>query len=287
MHFYNAQANYQTLPNFHDYMEIFFIYEGQGVFQFDNRRYEFNKGDVFVVGSHEIHNCSRCFDDHTKTIELYFMPELIFNPGSNHEDFYYLMPFYNHDDQFVHRMPSGSVDVERFLRQIGLIVQELRNENTFFRLAVRNHVRDLLLILSRYYERSLNNYNCRLSNVKRLVAVAKYVKDNYQEHLSLSAVAGEVFMSREPFCRFFKQATGSTLTDYLNRFRIARARDLLEQDEMPITHIAFEVGFENYSYFERVFRKLMLLSPTEYRNGYAKPFLHERGHRELLARLIQ
>lgn len=285
MHFYNASANYQTRPNFHDYLEVFFVYDGRGTFDFGDKRYEFNRGDLFVIGSDETHNCSRCYDGDTKTIELYFMPELIYNPGSNQEDLCYLLPFYNHDREFAHRMPCGSIDGDEAMRQMGLIFQELRAKDTFFRSAVSNHLRQFLLILSRHYQRSLGNGNDsghRLLDVKRLVAVADYIRENYQDHLSLGSVARQVCMSREAFCRFFRRATGSTLTDYLHRFRVARARDLLEQDAMPITHVAFDVGFQNYSHFERVFREITRLSPTEYRNRHAKAVMGASGHWQYL-----
>jgi AraC-like DNA-binding protein len=269
MQFYNAHANFHTPPNFHDYLEIFLVYQGHGVFRFGDKAYDFARGDVFVIGSNEVHNCVRSDDANTKTIEIYFMPELVYHPGATREDFCHLLPFYNHDDQFNHRVPSGEIDFEGITRQLALIYQELLTRGTFFRLAARNYFKGILLNLARYYDHLNHTVYDRVdipSKQKRLCAVVDYVRDHYHENLTSGCVAKWACMSPEHFCRFFKKATGSTFTSFLTAFRMARAKALLEQESMSATEIAYEVGFNNYSYFHRVFKNHTEMSPTVYRS---------------------
>jgi AraC-like DNA-binding protein len=270
MRFYNSRANYKISPNYHDYFEIFIVYEGAGAFKVNKRIYEFNSGDIFLIGSSEVHNCLRC-DANTKTIEFCFLPEVINYPGSNQEDFIYLKPFCNHDDEFEHRICFENIDAAAIIKHVESLYRELLNRNTFYHLAVKNQLRDLLLIFARYYEQSnktLYEYEDKLSKLKRLRSVVEFIRSNYQEHLSLSTVADTAFMSREHFCRLFKQATGLTFTKYLSSFRIEKAKYLIVQNVMPITNVAYEVGFENYSYFYKVFERLVNMSPTEFRNTH-------------------
>ena len=72
-------------------------------------------------------------------------------------------------------------------------------------------------------------------------------------------------MSPNYFCRFFKKVTGLTFTQYLLNIRIDKAKELILKNNMPITDIAFTVGFENLGYFYRSFKKYTKHSPKEYR----------------------
>jgi len=68
------------------------------------------------------------------------------------------------------------------------------------------------------------------------------------------------------FCRKFKMETGVTFVDYLNCIRIERAKILLRNSSLRVSEIAFEVGFQSLTHFNRTFRKLVRSSPTEYRS---------------------
>jgi two-component system response regulator YesN len=77
-------------------------------------------------------------------------------------------------------------------------------------------------------------------------------------------------MSVTYLCRYFHKVTGQTITEYLKRYRIDKAKQLLAQNEKSITWIAYEVGFESHSYFDRIFRKVTKLTPQEFRRKYAQ-----------------
>jgi AraC-like DNA-binding protein len=78
-------------------------------------------------------------------------------------------------------------------------------------------------------------------------------------------VASTVFLSPPYFCKIFKRVTGYTLTEYLLRIRVDKAKALLIADEMTITEITFETGFEIHSYFDRIFHRSTNITPQEYR----------------------
>ena len=72
-------------------------------------------------------------------------------------------------------------------------------------------------------------------------------------------------MSTFYFCKIFKKSTGTHFTDYLSRVRVEKARNLLLNPNLRISEIAYEVGFQSLTHFNRVFKKLLGQSPTEYR----------------------
>lgn len=98
------------------------------------------------------------------------------------------------------------------------------------------------------------------------IACAKdYIDENIQETILLDEVAGEVHMSRYYLCRRFKEATGMTLTEYVTDRRVKMALDMLANTSLRVADIAFEVGFQSLSQFNRCFQKITRITPTEYR----------------------
>lgn len=94
----------------------------------------------------------------------------------------------------------------------------------------------------------------------------QFIHEHQGEDLSLGQVAKAVNTSTFYFCKMFKKATGVNFTDYLSRVRIEKAKNLLLNPNLRISEIAYEVGFQSLTHFNRVFKKIVGQSPTEYRN---------------------
>ena len=102
-------------------------------------------------------------------------------------------------------------------------------------------------------------------SIDQIHAVVSRITDNLSEPHSAAAVAAELGMSESRFSRFFRKATGNTFTDFVNRVRISRACQLLMDTEQQITHICYEVGFNNVANFNRRFLELKGMTPSEFR----------------------
>lgn len=101
--------------------------------------------------------------------------------------------------------------------------------------------------------------------IQRVVRKAMtYLDKHYMETISLKDVAHYVGVSKEYLARCFHQEMGITLVIYLNRYRVNRAKALLERGGQSLTEIALEVGFSSSTYFSRVFRQEVGISPSEY-----------------------
>ena len=99
-----------------------------------------------------------------------------------------------------------------------------------------------------------------------LIARARdFIDRNQAEDLSLEAVAKAVNTSTFYFCKMFKRATGLTFTEYLSRIRVEKAKNLLLNPHIRISEVAFEVGFQSLSQFNRVFKKITGQSPSHFR----------------------
>src|ERR1043166_7607263 len=93
----------------------------------------------------------------------------------------------------------------------------------------------------------------------------KFIEEHSAEQLSLSKVARAVNISPNYLSEKFKQVTGMNFVDYVTRIRFDKACRLLQDADLRISEIAFAVGFQSLSQFNRVFKKLAGRSPTLYR----------------------
>jgi AraC-like DNA-binding protein len=97
-----------------------------------------------------------------------------------------------------------------------------------------------------------------------------YIRDRYAEELSLPDIAAHFGLNPSYLSRLFTRHTGKHLFEYLNTLRIQKSCLLLKRSSMSIVEIAFSVGYNNLSHFNRYFRRVMVMSPREFRNRSVK-----------------
>lgn len=105
---------------------------------------------------------------------------------------------------------------------------------------------------------------------KRIDKIISFINSNYTRPLRLDEMAEMANMNSSAFCRFFKEATEKTFLQYVADMRIGYACKLLTIGDMEISQIAVECGFDAISHFNRTFKQLTGMTPTQYRNQIMK-----------------
>ena len=95
--------------------------------------------------------------------------------------------------------------------------------------------------------------------------IVNRITEDVAHPFSAAALASELGMSESRFSRFFRKATGNTFTDFVNRVRVNRACQLLMDTDRLVTHICYEVGFNNVANFNRRFLEIKGMTPTDFR----------------------
>lgn len=120
-------------------------------------------------------------------------------------------------------------------------------------------------------EAALSRHGTLGSEAQRIVRKAMvYLHEHYMDPISLEDAARHVSVSKEYLARCFRQEMGVTVVTYLNRYRVSRAKVLLEKGTHNLTEIALETGFSSSAYFSRVFRQEVGMSPTSYQRPAKK-----------------
>lgn len=94
----------------------------------------------------------------------------------------------------------------------------------------------------------------------------QYVEENYQKEMSVKTIASEFYVTPNYFSQIFKAQMGMNFTEYLNELRIKKAKQLLQDAKWKVYEVAEQTGYQNYKYFNKVFKKYTGFSPKEYRN---------------------
>ena len=160
----------------------------------------------------------------------------------------------------------------RLVRQWGVNVDQAKLKEAYFATTVvpnKRHeaVVKLLAIFAQHLSMLSNQVLLQQDNAEPpVIARAKeYIQEHQTENLRLGHVARAVNTSTFYFCKMFKKVTCINFTDYLSRIRIEKSKNLLLNPNLRVSEIAFEVGFQSLTHFNRVFKKILGQSPTEYR----------------------
>ena len=105
------------------------------------------------------------------------------------------------------------------------------------------------------------------SVVQQVEQIHRYIEQSYHENITLTALAEQYHMDASYLSRIFSQKYGETIIAFLTRIRMEKAAELMKDQDKKLETISFLVGYDDYNYFSRVFRKKMGCSPREYRNN--------------------
>ena len=166
----------------------------------------------------------------------------------------------------------GAKDLAGLENLLGKIGEEMDYREPEWEQVVQLHLLEIFLMLGRLSpltERAKASFE-KVSCVWSMADVTEYLKNHYDDSFTLDDLASRCALNASYFSRTFKSHAGVPLFEYINRLRIERACGLLRDTESSVLDIALAVGYNNVSFFNRYFRRLMQMSPGEYRKRIRK-----------------
>jgi AraC-like DNA-binding protein len=261
----------------HDFHELVVVVGGTSDHVVANGRHECSArvgaGDVFILGLDERHGYRR-----TRGLSVWnimFSPEMLGPdaatlrtvPGVG--DLLFVEPLFRRESRLVARLRLLPGERSLVLATIAALADELNAARDGFAVAARGLFLHLLVQLGRAWLRASTEWRDQVlsgSQDSALSEALAFMEERHgDEDLTLASVAAAAGLSPHWFTELFAKRTGMSPWQWLTALRIERAKRLLDAGDWPVTRIALEVGFADSSYFARVFRAQVGLTPRAWR----------------------
>jgi AraC-like DNA-binding protein len=254
-----------AVDHYHSFYELYFLLSGTRRYFIRDRSYLVEQGDLVFVDRQSLHQTSDAGSPSHERLVIYFEESYV-RKAYKAESELLLSPFRR--DNPVLRFPvKERLQAEAIAHKL---LHEMRSRETGHELAIRSGVIELLLLAARCADKNdaASAADPLDTPLYRLMSdVARHVNNHYAEELSLPGLAEHFHISPYYLSRMFKQATGFNLNEYINLTRIQAAERLLKESELSVIDVSAAVGYNNFSHFGKMFKKLTKQSPREYRKG--------------------
>lgn len=271
---YTIKRGENIKPHAHEFVEFVYVVSGGAVHEWAGKSHALASGDVFAIEPNTYHSYIGSADKETVVYNILFERKLLQNEMEAllhfpaFIDFFYLAPFLRNNATFVPYTPLNDYQRIQIDGHLRTMLEEYKERRDGYQLIIKNRWIECMVLLSRYHAENRGPEPKDLTKDDWIASIRNFVELNCDRELSLSQLAGTCGMSVSSFTAKFKQATGLSLVDYKHAAQITRACRLLAEDDTKIAGIAYDVGFNDISFFNRVFRKHMGMTPKAYRKLY-------------------
>lgn len=263
--FYNNQIDW----HWHNEFEIVLVLKGSAICHIDNHTITLNRSDAIFINSSILHQF---------TSENYaVMPNIVFAPSfiaSTQSAIYqkYIAPIENSTLSYFIFKPEIRWQ-NQILELLGSLFCHVSKPG-LHELLIRNIVSEIWLIFHENVRHDLiereHSIGTDLSH-SCVAVMLQYIQTHFSSEISLEDIAAIANVSKNTAIRYFNDRIGISPIDYLIKYRISTACRLLKETSDKVTHIAACVGYPNTSYFCKTFKRMVGLSPKEYRNSKYLP----------------
>ncbi len=244
----------------HEEIQISFIKEGEGTLIVGDTINYYQKGDVLIIGSNLPHVFKSDTVNKTKShmLTLFFTKNAFGSYFFNLKELKELHLFFKNSENGF-KISSNA--------NLTFLFSGLTSSSPLQQFIL---LLEILRILSKARSKPLSSfvYEKLYTDIegKRMSAVMEYTMNNFNQNISLDKVAVIASMTKNAFCKYFKKRTNKTYFRFLNELRIENASKLLlSKTDLSIAEIAYKSGFNNISNFNRQFKVVKHLVPSEYK----------------------
>lgn len=238
-----------TASHYHEFYEIYYLESGERYHLMDEELYKVTAGQFIIFKPYQLHH----------------------SYGEENMPFSRILIYFNEDSiesQEIKEMMNQMAGVYQyssdknaeFYQLLTQLLQEQEEEKEFYMSNMRSLLNQILVLLvrSKLQKRDIYNDN-------RITQVISYIHQNYRDKITTEELAKKFYISKWHLCREFKYYTHITIIQYINYTRIIEAQKLLLEGSKSITTISSEVGFDSMTHFERVFKQIVGVTPTQFK----------------------
>lgn len=238
--------NYDKKVHYHNCHELYFLVNGTRKYMLDNKIFEVSKYDCVIVEQGTLH---RTFGGNGFERLLIFFKDNYLATYATEQVIEYINKIFQ--KKIIHLNADQFFEIQSYFKK-------LSSET-----GIKQYI-SFINIVSILIQ-NINNGIQKKNNNDLITDITEYIEVNYKDIITLEQITKEFLISKEYLCRLIKKNLGISVITYLNIIKIKHADELLTNTDMSITEISFECGFNSSTYFGRIFKKIIGVTPSKYR----------------------
>ena len=264
--------DFQIVPlHWHSEIEIVVIKKGHGLISVDFDKRPVAAGDIVLIRPGQLHSIEQ---DGTKEMEyenIILKPELLISGDNDLCAEKFILPLLKGEISCASFLTPAFPFYPEAAECISRIDRFCEKRPEGYQLAVKGLLFQFVFLLVSCRQKKSAGPALHAKSLEKIKIVLKYVEENYAGHITIDDMAALTFYSKSHFMKFFKAYMGTGFIEYLNDYRLTIAERLLRTSGSSVLDIAEKSGFDNLSYFNRIFKRKYGQTPGQRRKCHSAP----------------
>ena len=248
--------------HWHKEIEIVVLYEGNVSLETAKESIILKKGDGVFINSEELHYFKKIGDEKCVLISYVFDKSLVIGDKGSIIERKYIEPLVQNKTLSLFKIS------EKLSRKLEEVFFEYEDKKFGVEINIRNILSSVLLeIIIENREKLIEKKTYKNLDNQRIKGMLDFIQKNYSNELTLKEIGEAVFIGERETLRCFARTIGISPIEYLKKYRVKVAANLLTTTDLSVTEICIQCGFNSPSYFSKSFQRVFNVTPREYRKN--------------------
>ncbi|SDG18450.1 AraC family transcriptional regulator [Epilithonimonas hungarica] len=256
----------------HNFFELIYVLDGSGIHNINSNRFAFSKGDVFLLTPDDEHTfevntpTKFCIVDFTKG--FFVRNRRIDDTEAGVGKLYKQLEYIFHNHHNIKGSVISSSDRSIFKALIGQLIKEKNKRQFFDEIIIQDIIFLLLHFIARNIQENISIFSKRENPKSRVHEITAYIQQHIYDNelLKVSSIASHFGKSSDHLNRYFKDETGSTIKEYIIRYKLNLVKTRLKFSDLTISEIAGELNFTDESHLNKMFKGAFGKTARQYKN---------------------
>ena len=255
--------------HWHAELEIVVIKKGTGLISVDFEKRTVSSGDIVFIRPGQLHSIEQNGARKREYENIILKPELLISGEADLCARQFITPLMKGELRCVTFLTPAVPGYPEISDCISRIDHLCEKRPDGYQLAVKGFLFQLVFLLLSHRQKKSTSPALQTKSLEKIKTILKYVEEHYADHITIDDMAAITFYSKSHFMKFFKAHMGTGFIEYLNDYRLTIAERLLRTSDATVLEIAEKSGFDNLSYFNRMFKRKYGQSPGKQRKLFS------------------
>ena len=253
--------------HWHEEIEVIIVLDGSCDYRINLDTFVINKGDILIIDSQSLHSLTYIPNQNMTWASFVFNINMLKSSNTDGVLLKYIAPLLNHEHQLPIIIKDNISCYSKIFNVIENIIYCYYEKDIAYELELKSLLFKFFSLLYKndLIEKHQDKNSLTINTTDKIKLILNYINDHYSEDISINTLAELCEYSQYHFMRFFKKHIGLTCIQYINNLRLEKSSILLTSTNNTIMDISLEVGFDNLSYFNKLFKRKYNLTPKEFR----------------------